>query len=223
MEPIGTIFTELPEKFGVPRQSGLVDALTGRIVLKENYRRREAFRELDGFSHLWLIWEFSKAPEKEWRPTVRPPRLGGNRRVGVFASRSPFRPNRLGLSCVRLERIDFDAPDGPVLFVSGIDMTNGTPIYDIKPYVPATDCRTNAAEGYTAQTKVYAITVNFPPELLQKIPPERREALLGILAHDPRPGYAGQAEKEYGLSFAGFEVGFTVQGDVLTVTRTEPK
>ena len=220
MKIIATMHSSFPAKFGIPRQSGLVEALEGRIVLEPEYRQKEAFREIEGFSHLWLIWQFSAADDS-WRATVRPPRLGGNARVGVFASRSPFRPNRLGLSCVRLIRVEYDAPDGPAVVVGGADLLDGTPIYDIKPYIPVADCHPEAAQGYTAQTRVYALSVEIPAALLEKIPPEKRDALQGVLAGDPRPGYAEDPDREYGLQFAGMEIGFRVAGGVLTVTRVE--
>ena len=169
IKPIAHIYTDFKEKFGIPRQSGLVKGLVGRIVFTPEFRYPEALREMESFSHLWLIWLFSEAVDGGWRPTVRPPRLGGNKRVGVFASRAPYRPNNLGLSCVKLDSIDYDCPDGPVIIVSGIDILDGTPIFDIKPYIPVADCHPEASEGYTAYTKEYSIEVNFPKELLQKV------------------------------------------------------
>lgn len=222
IHPIGHIRTDFPEKFGIPRQSGLVPDLLGKIVFLPEYRREEAFREIEGFSHLWVIWQFSKAGGDDFRPTVRPPRLGGNRRVGVFASRSPFHPNRLGLSCVKLEGLDLSDPEGPVLWVSGIDMLDGTPIFDVKPYVPVADCIPSAAQGYTQQTRAHTLQAVFEAGLEEKIPPEKLAALVGVLENDPRPGYEDSPEKEYGLTFAGFDVGFRVNGDILTVFRADP-
>lgn len=219
IKPIAHIYTDFCEKFGIPRQSGLVDGLKGRIVFEKEYRIKEAFRDIESFSHLWLIWHFSESDG--WHPTVRPPRLGGNRRVGVFASRSPFRPNGLGLSCVKLEAVDFDLPDSPSIIVSGVDMLSGTPIFDIKPYVPVSDCRVEATEGYTSYTKQYSLEVDFPAELMSKIPENKREALTEVLANDPRPGYDEDPDKKYGLTFASFDIGFYVQNGVLHVIRTE--
>lgn len=219
IKPIAHIYTDFCEKFGIPRQSGLVDGLKGRIVFEKEYRIKEAFRDIESFSHLWLIWHFSESDG--WHPTVRPPRLGGNRRVGVFASRSPFRPNGLGLSCVKLEAVDFELPDSPSIIVSGVDMLSGTPIFDIKPYVPVSDCRVEATEGYTSYTKQYSLEVDFPAELMSKIPENKREALTEVLANDPRPGYDEDPDKKYGLTFASFDIGFYVQNGVLHVIRTE--
>lgn len=219
IRPVAHIRSDFSQKFGIPRQSGLVDALTARIVFTPEYRREEALREITGFSHLWLIWQFSRSLTQEFRPTVRPPRLGGNRRVGVFASRAPYRPNGLGLSCVRLLEVDTAAPDGPVLVVSGADLLDGTPIYDVKPYVPLSDCHPDALPGYTARTRGHRLTVVFPPALLELVPIDKREALWGVLACDPRPGYEDRPEEVYGLSFAGLDVGFRVEEGVLTVLR----
>ncbi len=219
IKPIAHIYTDFSEKFGIPRQSGLVEGLKGRIVFEKEYRIKEALREIESFSHLWLIWHFSEADG--WHPTVRPPRLGGNKRVGVFASRSPFRPNALGLSCVKLESVDFELPDSPSLIVSGVDMLNGTPIFDIKPYIPVADCQIGASEGYTAYTKQYSLEVDFPPELAEKIPSNKIEALIEVLSNDPRPGYDEDPDKKYGLTFADFDIGFYVQNGVLRVIRAK--
>ncbi len=221
IRPIAFIRTGFCEKFGIPRQSGLVPALTGRVVFLPEFRREEAFRELDGFSHVWLIWGFSEADDA-FRPTVRPPRLGGNRRVGVFASRSPFRPNGLGLSCVRLLAVDRAAEDGPVLLVGGVDMLDGTPVYDVKPYVPAADAPADPAEGYTAETRTHALAVRFEPAAAARIPEALLPALTGVLAGDPRPGYDDDPGKVYGLAYAGLDVGFRVENGVLTVFRADP-
>lgn len=221
IKPIAHIYTDFTEKFGIPRQSGLVEELTGRIVFEPEYRRKEALKELDGFSHIWLIWHFSQADTKEFSPTVRPPRLGGNRRVGVFASRSPFRPNSLGLSCVKLEGIDYEGENAPVIYVSGIDILNGTPIFDIKPYIPVADLKADAAEGYTAGTKNYFADVDFPDSLLSKIPENKRSALIKILENDPRPSYKADKPLEYGLSFAGFNIIFEWDNDKIKVISVE--
>lgn len=210
LRPIAHIRTCFPEKFGIPRQSGVVRELRGRVVFGPEYRAREAFRGIEGFSHLWLIWGFSKNPPGKWSPTVRPPRLGGNRRVGVFASRSPFRPNPLGLSCVELCGVDYEGPEGPVLVVKGADMADGTPIYDVKPYLPGADSIEGARGGFTDQEPWEPLSVDCPPELLNKVPPGDREALLAVLAADPRPHYHRDPERVYGMGFAGVQVRFTV-------------
>jgi len=221
IKPIARIHTDFSEKFGVPRQSGLAPSLTGQIVFEPEYRCVQALKELDGFSHIWLIWGFSQCPDTKFSSTVRPPRLGGNRRVGVFASRSPFRPNRLGLSCVKIEKIETEGKNAPVITVSGIDMTDGTPIYDIKPYIPVADCIPNAGEGYTAQTKSYKIAVNCGENLLSRIPEEKRASLLELLANDPRPAYNNEDGKEYGVAFAGFNIRFKYENNSLSVTAIE--
>ncbi len=221
IKPIARIHTDFSEKFGVPRQSGLAPSLMGQLVFEPEYRCVQALKELDGFSHIWLIWEFSQSPESKFSPTVRPPRLGGNRRVGVFASRSPFRPNRLGLSCVKIEKIETEGKNAPVITVSGVDMTDGTPIYDIKPYIPLADCITDASEGYTADTKNYKIAVNCDEKQLAEIPDEKRASLLEILANDPRPAYKNEYGKEYGVTFAGFNVRFRYENNSLSVTEIE--
>ncbi len=210
LRPIAHIRTGFPEKFGIPRQSGVVKELRGRVVFGPEYRAREAFRGIEGFSHLWLLWGFSKNPPGKWSPTVRPPRLGGNRRVGVFASRSPFRPNPLGLSCVELRGVDSEGPEGPVLLVKGADMADGTPIYDVKPYLPGADSIEGARGGFTDQEPWEPLEVDCPPELLNKVPPGDREALLAVLAADPRPHYHRDPERVYGMGFAGVQVRFTV-------------
>ena len=180
-------------------------------------------RGLDGYSHIWLIWEFSENVDAPWSPTVRPPRLGGNVRMGIFATRSPFRPNPIGLSCVRLERIEFSDARGPVLHVAGADLMDGTPIYDIKPYIPYADCRPEATEGFTGQIEMHALTVSIPPELLSRFPVEKRDALIGVLAQDPRPRYQTDASRVYGLEFGGYEVKFSVNGQKMTVTDITEK
>lgn len=220
IRPIARLHSDLPEKFGVPRQAGIVEALEGRVVFEPEYRNPDALRGIEGFSHLWLIWQFSKAVRGGFSPTVRPPRLGGNERVGVFASRSPFRPNSLGLSCVRLLRVERDEKLGPVLVVGGADLVDGTPIFDIKPYVPYADCRPEALPGF-APDPGRTLTVAFLPGTEERIPAEKREALRGVLANDPRPRYQEDPERVYGLDFAGRNVKFRVQGDTLTVTAVE--
>ena len=217
MKIIAHIRSDFTTKFGIPRQSGLVDSLKARIVFEPEYRVAEAFRGLEGYSHIWLIRKFSEAVREDWSPTVRPPRLGGNTRMGVFASRSPFRPNPLGLSSVKLERIELDSPEGPVLHISGADLMDGTPIYDIKPYLPYVDCHTEATGGFALQTKEGVIEVNCPSELLERLPEDRREALLDVLAQDPRPAYQSDAGRVYGMEFAGFEIKFRADDRFLTV------
>ncbi len=217
MEPIAHIRSDFPTKFGVPRQAGLGEELRAAAVFEPPYRVPEALRGIDGFSHLWLIWEFSQNKRGGWSPTVRPPRLGGNVRMGVFATRSPFRPNPIGLSCVRLERVELDTSDGPVLHISGADLVDGTPIFDIKPYIPYADCHSEAAGGFAGTAPEGALTVDIPPRLLERVPPDRREALTGVLAQDPRPSYQDDPRRVYGFGFAGLEVRFTVENGVLTV------
>lgn len=214
---IARIHTDFPTKFGIPRQSGIVDALKAQIVFEPEYRNPDALRGMEGFSHLWLIWEFSEAIQKTWSPTVRPPRLGGNTRMGVFATRSPFRPNPIGLSCVKLDNIELHTPDGPVLHVSGADLMDGTPIFDIKPYIPYADSHPDAAEGFAHQVCGHGLQVDIPQQWLERVPADRREALRGVLAHDPRPSYQNDPNRIYGLSFAGMEIKFHVSGDRLTV------
>lgn len=219
MKMIGRIHTDFVTKFGVPRQSGLVPELMGKIVLEPEYRNPDAFRGLEEFSHLWLVWEFSEAVRPEWSPTVRPPRLGGNQRVGVFATRSPFRPNPIGLSCVKLEQIDLRDARKPVIWVSGVDMMDGTPIYDIKPYLPYADSHPGAKGGFTDGTQVRRVKVEFPEELVaaSEISGEKLQALRGVLEQDPRPRYQKDPERIYGMSFGEYEVKFTVQENVLRV------
>lgn len=215
--PIAHIESDLPTKFGLPRQSGLVDTLTARIVFEPLYRDPVAFRGLEGYSHLWLIWGFSENGRDAWAATVKPPRLGGNTRMGVFATRSPYRPNALGLSSVKLERIDRDEKLGVVLTVSGADLMDGTPIYDVKPYLPYTDSHPDASGGFAADVFDHALEVDFPPELLEKIPADKRDALFGILAQDPRPAYLDDPQRRYGFNYLTYDVRFTVDGRRLTV------
>lgn len=221
MNIIAHIHTDLPTKFGVPRQSGLVDALKARIVFTEAYRDPEAFRGLEDFTHIWLIWEFSKAKREGWSPTVRPPRLGGNRRLGVFATRSPFRPNAIGLSCVRLERVELHGPEGPVLHVAGADLMDGTPIFDIKPYIPYADAHPEASGGFTSALQDAPLEVAFPEEWRRYFMPEHQNAIIGILERDPRPHYHDDEERIYGMSFAGYDVRFRVHDSVAQVCGVE--
>lgn len=221
MKIIAHIKTDFPTKFGIPRQSGCVESLRGRIIMEPEYRQPEAFRGLEDFSHIWLLWEFSEAIRSDWSPTVRPPRLGGNVRKGVFATRSPFRPNPLGLSCVKLEKIEFDKKLGPVLYVTGADLMDRTPIYDIKPYLPEFDSHPSALGGFTAQINKKALEVAIPEELLLKLPEELRQPLREVLAHDPRPGYQEDPHRIYGMPFGGFDVRFWVAEGILRVCRVE--
>ena len=214
---IARIRSDFKEKFGIPRQSGLVEALRAEVVFEPEYRNADALRGIEGFSHIWLIWQFSRAVREDWSPTVRPPRLGGNTRLGVFATRSPFRPNPIGLSCVRLEGLRQDPALGTVLVVSGADLLDGTPIYDIKPYLPYADCRPEAVGGFAANAPEAKLRVEFPEELLAAVPEEKRDALIGVLSQDPRPSYHDDPARVYGMSFGGMEVRFSVDGGVLTV------
>lgn len=221
MQVIARIRSDFPTKFGIPRQSGLVDALRAEVVFEPEFRSADALRGIDGFSHLWLIWEFSEAVRKTWSPTVRPPRLGGNARLGVFATRSPFRPNPLGLSCVRLLDVRKDAERGTVLEVAGADLMDGTPIFDIKPYLPYADAHPEARGGFTEHASDFLLAVEFPEALLKAVPAERRDALRAVLAHDPRPSYQDDPERIYGMRFAGLDVHFRVCGNCLTVLAVE--
>ena len=217
MEIIATIRSDFPTKFGIPRQSGLVEELRATVVFEPEYRSPDALRGLEDFSHLWLIWQFSEAVRDKWSPTVRPPRLGGNARMGVFATRSPFRPNPIGLSCVRLEGIRREPELGHVLEVSGADLMDGTPILDIKPYLPYGDCHPDAVGGFASAPAGAVLEVEIPPSLLAQVPEDRREALIGVLAQDPRPHYQKDSDRVYGFGFAGLEVRFTVSEGHLTV------
>lgn len=221
MHIIARIRSDFPTKFGIPRQSGLADA-PARIVFEPAYRNADALRGIEGFSHLWLLWHFSEADRTGWSPTVRPPKLGGNKRMGVFATRSPFRPNPIGLSSVRLVRVEPQTPDGPVLHISGADLMDGTPILDIKPYLAYTDAHPDAAGGFAYQVLQRTLPVDCPPALLACLPENRRDALLAVLAQDPRPGYQDEPGRVYGFPFAGFEVRFTVADGSLTVVSIEP-
>ena len=218
IRPIAHIENDYREKFGVPRQSGLVPEQRSTIVFEPEYRQKEALRGIEGFSHLWLIWQFSESVREGWSPTVRPPRLGGNTRMGVFASRSPFRPNSLGLSCVRLCEVQKIADHGTVLIVSGADLVNGTPIFDIKPYVPYADCRPEATGGFSVDAAAYSLDVVCSDELLERVEPAKRAALLGTLRCDPRPSYQNDPDRIYKMSFGSQTVCFSVDGRRLTVT-----
>ena len=217
MKIIAHIEHDFPTKFGSPRQSGLVNSLRSRIVFAPEYRNPDAFRGLEDFSHVWLIWEFSQAVRQKWSPTVRPPRLGGNTRMGVFATRSPFRPNPVGLSAVQLEEVVLHGADAPYLVVSGADLMNGTPIYDIKPYLPHIDSHPDARGGFAVPAAEHRLKVVFPEQWLEKVPEQLRDGLTEVLAQDPRPSYQHDPERVYGFGFARLEVKFTVDGDVLTV------
>ncbi len=221
MKIIAHIETDFPEKFGLPRQSGLIPELEGRIVFEPDFRDKAALKGLEGFSHLWLLWQFEGVERNVWSPTVRPPRLGGNERVGVFATRSPFRPNPIGMSCVKLERIEDTKDVGTVLVVSGIDLRNHTPIYDIKPYLAYVDSHPEAVDGFAAKTKKYALQVSFPKDLLEKLPTEKQHAAIEVLRQDPRPSYQKDAERVYGMRFAGYNIRFQVNGEELTVVEVE--
>lgn len=217
MKIIAHIENDFPTKFGIPRQSGLVNSLRSRIVFAPEYWNPDAFRGLEDFSHVWLIWEFSQAVRQKWSPTVRPPRLGGNTRMGVFATRSPFRPNPVGLSAVQLEEVVLHGADAPYLVVSGADLMNGTPIYDIKPYLPHIDSHPDARGGFAVPAAEHRLKVVFPEQWLEKVPEQLRDGLTEVLAQDPRPSYQHDPERVYGFGFARLEVKFTVDGDVLTV------
>ena len=221
MRPIARIHTDFPTTFGVPQQSGIIASLQGRIVFEPEYRNAEAVRGLEEFSHIWLIWEFSEAVRDGWSPTVRPPRLGGNVRKGVFATRSPFRPNPIGLSSLKLEKIEIDPNLGPVLHVSGADLMDGTPIYDIKPYIAYTDSHPDAVSGFASKPAEYLLEVDFPEDLLKKVPTDLRDSLLDVLAHDPRPQYHDDPERVYGMEFGGMEVKFKVEAYRLVVLQIE--
>ena len=222
LKTIAQIHSDFPAKFGIPRQSGLVEALKATVVFAPEYRNPDALRGLEGFSHIWLLWGFSEAVRDTWSPTVRPPRMGGNTRMGVFATRSPFRPNPIGLSCVRLEGLEQHPRLGPVLHVAGADLMDRTPIFDIKPYLPGVDSHPEAAGGFAGQFREYALAVDFPKGLLQKVPEDRRQAVLGVLAQDPRPSYQNDPARVYGLAFGGVDIKFQVDGQVLSVLGVEP-
>ena len=218
---IARMKSDFSTKFGIPRQSGLVEELRSTIIFEPEFRNPDALRGIDGYSHLWLIWQFSEAVRTEWSPTVRPPRLGGNTRMGVFATRSPFRPNSLGLSSVKLLGIEHTEEFGTVLHVGGADLMDGTPIFDIKPYIPYGDCHPEATGGFTDTAGEFLLKVNFPEHLLNQLPNGKQQAAIGVLSHDPRPSYQRKPDRVYGIFFAGFDIRFTVQDDILTVQTVE--
>ena len=217
IQVIARMRSDFPSKFGIPRQSGLVEQLRSTIVFEPEFRNPDTLRGIEGFSHLWLIWQFSEAVRSQWSPTVRPPRLGGNTRMGVFATRSPFRPNSLGLSSVKLLGVEQTAEYGTVLHVGGADLMDGTPIFDIKPYIPYGDCHPDAQGGFTDTADDYLLEVIFPQALLEQLPPDKQEAAIAVLSHDPRPSYQHSPERIYGLPFVGFDIRFTVVEQILTV------
>ena len=219
---IARMKSDFPTKFGIPRQSGLVDELISTVIFEPEYRNDDALRGIEGFSHIWLIWQFSEAVRQDWSPTVRPPRLGGNTRMGVFATRSPFRPNNLGLSSVKLVGVEQTKEYGTVLHVAGADLMDGTPIFDIKPYIPYGDAHPDATGGFTDRTGDFLLEVCFPEELLKQLPEDKQAAAIGVLSHDPRPSYQRDPERVYGLPFAGFDIRFTVQENQLTVIEVNP-
>lgn len=217
MKIIARMKSDFPSKFGIPRQSGLVEELTSTIIFEPEYRNPDALRGLEAFSHMWIIWQFSEAVRDTWSPTVRPPRLGGNTRLGVFATRSPFRPNEIGLSCVKILGIEYSKTHGPMIHVAGADLMNDTPIFDIKPYIPYADCKRDATGGFTDHADSYLLEVCCSSELLEKIPNDKQKAFIGILSHDPRPSYQKDPNRIYGLEFSNLQVHFQVKGDILTV------
>lgn len=221
MKTIGHIENLFTEKFGIPRQSGLVGILS-RIVLADEFRNPDVYRGLEDYSHVWLIWEFSANKEVPFSPTVRPPRLGGNTRMGVFATRSPYRPNKMGLSCVKIEKIELHTPDGPILWVSGADLMNGTPILDIKPYLPHSDSIPNAKGGFSTQVAWQTLQVEIPEHLLAAIPQEQRESIIQLLSQDPRPAYQNDPTKVYGVTYSNLNIRFTVTEGKLIVTNIQP-
>jgi tRNA-Thr(GGU) m(6)t(6)A37 methyltransferase TsaA len=221
---IARMKSDFATKFGIPRQSGLVEELRSTIVFEPEFRNTDALRGIEDYSHLWIIWQFSEAVRQGWSPTVRPPRLGGNTRMGVFATRSPFRPNNLGLSCVKLLGVEHTENYGTVLHVGGADLMDGTPIFDIKPYIPYADCQPEASGGFTATAGDFILKVEFPEDLLSRLPEEKRKAAAEVLSHDPRPSYQRKPDRIYGLTFAGYDIRFTVKEDVLTVVDvTKPE
>ena len=222
IQVIARMHSDFATKFGIPRQSGLVEELRSTIVFEPEFRNPDALRGIEDFSHLWIIWQFSEAVRQGWSPTVRPPRLGGNTRMGVFATRSPFRPNNLGLSSVKLLGVEHTAEFGTVLHVGGADLMDGTPIFDIKPYIPYGDCHPEATGGFTDKAGEFLLNVDFPRNLLNRLPEDKREAAIGVLSHDPRPSYQRKPERVYGLTFAGYDIRFKVSEDILTVVEVNP-
>lgn len=223
MKVIARVRSDFPSKFGIPRQSGLVPELAAHIIMEPEYRVAEAFRGLEEYSHIWLVWEFSAAKREDWSPTVRPPRLGGNTRVGVFASRSPFRPNPIGLSCVALDRIEMHPQEGPVLHIKGADLLDGTPIYDIKPYLAYTDSHPAASGSFAERHLTDRLQVVCPKEWQQAIPEERWKELTGLLSQDPRPAYQKDPDRVYGMAYARWDIRFRVEGDTLTICQVVPR
>ena len=221
VKPIAFMHSDFNSKFGIPRQSGLVEQLRSTIVFAPEFRNPDALRGIEDFSKLWIIWQFSEAVRQGWSPTVRPPRLGGNTRMGVFATRSPFRPNNLGLSCVTLLGVERTESYGTVLHVGGADLMDGTPIFDIKPYIPYADAFPDAKGGFTTGAGEYLLEVNFPEELLSRLPEDKRDAAIGVLSHDPRPSYQKDSDRVYGLRFAGFDIRFSVKDSILTVVEVQ--
>ena len=217
MKIIAKMRSDFPEKFGIPRQSGLVAELVSTIIFEPEYRNADALRGLEDFSHLWIIWQFSKAVREGWSPTVRPPRLGGNTKMGVFATRSPFRPNEIGLSSVKILSIEATEQYGTVIHVAGADLMDGTPIFDIKPYIPYCDCHPEASGGFTSSADDYLLKIDDPNNLLDKLPPEKAQRLLGVLSHDPRPSYKTDSDRVYGMNFADYNIRFTIQDNTLTI------
>ena len=221
IQVIARMKSDFPTKFGIPRQSGLVEELRSTIIFEPEFRNADALRGMEAFSHLWLIWQFSEAVRTGWSPTVRPPRLGGNTRMGVFATRSPFRPNNLGLSSVKLLGLEETKEYGTVIHVAGADLMDGTPIFDIKPYIPYGDCHPDATGGFTDTAGDFLLEVDFPEELLQLLPPKKQAAAVGVLSHDPRPSYQKDSDRVYGLNFGGFDIRFTVKDNILTVREVK--
>lgn len=221
LQIIGFVKTDFPDKFGIPRQSGIVKSLKGKIIFQPEYRDSSALRGLEGFSHLWILWKFSKSVTKKWSPTVRPPRLGGNKRVGVFATRSPFRPNPIGLSSVKIENIIHNSPQGPIIEISGADLMDNTPIYDIKPYIPYTDSHPDAKGGFSDYVGGEKLEVFIPESLKNEMPSEKLSALREILAHDPRPAYQSDDDREYGFDFSDYSIKFKVKASQLTVIKIQ--
>ena len=217
IQVIARMHSDFATKFGIPRQSGLVEQLRSTIVFEPEFRNPDALRGIEDFSHLWIVWQFSEAVRQGWSPTVRPPRLGGNTRMGVFATRSPFRPNNLGLSCVRLLGVEQTKEFGTVLHVGGADLMDGTPIFDIKPYIPYADCQPEATGGFTDSAADFLLEVDFPAQLLNRLPEDKQQAAVQVLSHDPRPSYQRKPDRIYGLTFAGFDIRFQVRDDILTV------
>lgn len=217
IRPIATMRSDFSTKFGIPRQSGLVESLRSTIVFEPEFRNADALRGIEEFSHLWIIWQFSESLTDHWSPTVRPPRLGGNTRMGVFATRSPFRPNSLGLSCVKLIGLEETKTLGTVIHVAGADLMDGTPIFDIKPYIPYADAHPDALSGFTASASDFLLSVDFPDALLAKLPNNKQAAIVDLLSHDPRPSYQNDPARIYGLNFAGFDIRFTVENETLYV------